>query len=194
MKNKCILLISLWLVAVPCFAASWNEKLCPNGIENVNQLVSINPYDVKGKCFRYMGPNTQLIGRTKALFGFYTSNTPFALIDFGKESTPMGVFSGIVKGRAPYVYQTVSGSVRTIFSFVNVPQSKESIKYQAEIEAEKRLIAIQERATKEEQERIYKEEKLSREKDEYAKAKEDGEERARQEFHRKRLDEFGVNE
>jgi len=102
----------------------WNQKLCPNGIEDLEVLLKINPYDSEGRCFNYIGRLVQLLNKNQAFFSFMTASTPFSLVDFGKYSVPMGPFYAVVKGKGAYSYETVSGSQNIIFSFVNVPKSK----------------------------------------------------------------------
>jgi hypothetical protein len=102
----------------------WNQKLCPNGIEDLEVLLKINPYDSEARCFNYIGRLVQLLNKNQALFSFMTASTPFSIVDFGKDSVPMGPFYAVVKGRGAYSYETVSGSRKIVFSFANVPKSK----------------------------------------------------------------------
>lgn len=125
--------------AEPLENSEWNQKICPNGIEEADKLLTLNPYDSKGRCFNYSGRFVQLLNRNQALFsnGFTSDLTPFALIDYGKESVPMEAlnvstlkglpvyrFYGVVKGKGAYSYQTVSGMLKIVLSFVPVPKSK----------------------------------------------------------------------
>lgn len=102
----------------------WNQKICPTGIEDIEVLLKINPYDSEGRCFNYVGRLVQILNKSQALYSFMTASTPFSIVDFGKDSVPMGPFYAVVKGKGAYSYETVSGSRNIVFSFVNVPKSK----------------------------------------------------------------------
>ena len=110
--------------AKPIESNLWNQKICPNGIEDIEVLLKINPYDSEGRCFNYTGRLVQLLNKNQALFSFMTASTPFSLVDFGKDSVPMGPFHGVVKGKGAFSYVPVSGSRNIIFSFVNIPKFK----------------------------------------------------------------------
>ena len=103
----------------------WNQKMCPNGIEDLNILTTLNPFDSKGRCFNYQGGLYQIFNKGKGLFSFVTTRDPFAMVDFGKESVPMTYWYGVVLGKGAYSYKTVRGDLNNIFSFVSVPKSKE---------------------------------------------------------------------
>lgn len=168
-------------------AADYNDKICPKGIRNAMDLISMNPYDSKDQCFKYAGPNVQLLSRTTAFFGFLNNGSPFALIDFGKESAPMNYFNGVVKGKIPHVYQTVSGMARTIHSFVVVPKSKEYVRFQEMLADERRRdAAIEAAATAERIKKAARDKELY-EMEQTRKAKEDAEEKERQEQNKRRL-------
>lgn len=110
--------------AEPVESNLWNQKICPNGIEDIEILLKINPYDSEGRCFNYVGRLVQLLNKSQALYSFMTASTPFSIVDFGKDSVPMGPFYAVVKGKGAYSYETVSGSRNIVFSFANVPKSK----------------------------------------------------------------------
>lgn len=103
----------------------WNEKMCPHGIENIGNLLTIIPYNSEGRCFNYVGRLAQLLSKNQGLFAFMTGSVPFALIDFGNKSVPVQAFYGVVKGYGAFSYETISGYQKIVFSFKNIPKSKE---------------------------------------------------------------------
>lgn len=102
----------------------WNSAVCPKGVEdNLGKLPFINPYDSEGRCFRFLGRSAQLLDRTHGLYGIMSSETPFAMVDLGKKSAPVSFYSGVVLSKGAYVYETVTGARKVIFSFVDVPKT-----------------------------------------------------------------------
>jgi len=133
----------------------WNQKMCPNEIEDWKVLPTLNPYDSMGRCFEYQGVLFQILDKNKGLFTFISSRTPFAMVDFGKNSLPMTYYSGVVLGKGAYSYKTVTGELKTIFSFISVPKSKEREAWENTKLKEKEKnaeIKISDRRTKVEQE------------------------------------------
>lgn len=108
----------------PSESDQWNQKLCPNGIEDWKALTTMNPFDSKGRCFNYQGGLVQMLDKSKGLFSFVSSREPFAMVDFGKDSVPRNYWYGVVIGKGAYSYQTVRGDLNNIFSFASVPKSK----------------------------------------------------------------------
>jgi hypothetical protein len=107
--------------------APWNQTMCPNGVEAaMGKLPTFNPYDTEGRCFRFMGRSIQLLDRSQGLFSFMSSDSPFALVDFGKSSAPVNFYSGVVLSKGAYSYVTVTGTKKIVFSFVNVPKSEKA--------------------------------------------------------------------
>ena len=139
----------------PAESNIWNQKMCPQGIEDIKVLITLNPYDSNGKCFNYVGRLVQLLNKNKALFSLMTDPNPFALIDFGKDSVTIGPFMGVVKGKGAYSYQTVSGIQNNIFNFVPVPKSAERDlwdKNRAKEKAKEKEIQLSEKRAKVEKE------------------------------------------
>lgn len=54
----------------PSESDQWNQKLCPNGIEEWKALTTMNPFDSKGRCFNYQGGLVQMLDKSKGLFSF----------------------------------------------------------------------------------------------------------------------------
>lgn len=116
------------------------EKLCINGIERMELLLNLNPYDNKNRCFSFTGKNVQLLDRSHAFFSFFTSYEPFALVDFGKNSAPMGFDKMVVNGNGAFAYKTTSGEMKTVHSFKVVSESMlEELRVKKESEELKRL-------------------------------------------------------
>jgi hypothetical protein len=119
----------LLLVALPVWAqdagqpaASEADKMCPGGIEPMIKLVSVNPYDSEGRCFRYMGRLVYLLNKSQGIYSAMSDSAPFALVDFGKASAPMNFYSGVVIGKGAYTYETALGGQEIVFSFSSIPQ------------------------------------------------------------------------
>jgi hypothetical protein len=96
---------------------AFDLESCVDKAIDYRTLMSMNPYDNAGKCFWLGFPmvKQQLLSRSVALIGFAGGQQNiFALMDFGKESVPMGLMSGLVMGMGAYEYETVSGSVNTV--------------------------------------------------------------------------------
>jgi len=128
--KRLIMLLGTLLVAAPATAGQaevgWNKAMCPNGVEeNLGKLPLVNPYDSKGRCFRFLGRSLQLLDQTHGLYGIMSSETPFALVDLGKKSAPVTFYSGVVVSKGAYAYETVLGARKVIFSFADVVRSKE---------------------------------------------------------------------
>jgi hypothetical protein len=90
---------------------------CVDKAIDYRTMMATNPYDNIGKCYWLGFPmvKQQMLSRSVALIGFAgAQQNIFALMDFGKESVPMGMISGLVMGMGAYEYQTVSGSVNTV--------------------------------------------------------------------------------
>lgn len=115
----------------------WNWQLCPNGVEHIYILGQLNPYDSLGRCFEYVGGQVQLLNRSKALYGLFSSRTPAALINFGDTSAPAW-YAGPVLGKGAYNYQTVMGAGNTILSFVPVPKGKSRERWEIRKNEEKK--------------------------------------------------------
>ena len=101
-------------------------------------LMSTNPYDNVGKCYWLGFPmvKQQLFSRSIALIGFSGSQqNVFALMDFGEESVPMGMISGLVMGIGAYEYETVSGSLNTVHHLRKVGYLTRTKKQQQEKDA-----------------------------------------------------------
>lgn len=120
-------------------SVQWNNKVCPQSIESMQTLFTLNPYDSKGRCFNYSGRLVQLLNKSQALFSILTGSTPYAFVDFGKDSAPINFYSGVVFGKGAYSYETVSGSQKFILSFVPVPKSKEREEWEIGQEKEKKI-------------------------------------------------------
>ncbi len=167
---KWIFLCALLIIAVPAWAQLvaaknviaqpsenelWNQKECPQGLEDLGNLLTINPYDSKGRCFNYVGRLVQLLSKNEALFSFMNDSTPFSLVNFGKGSVPIAPFYGVVKGKEAYSYQTVSAGKKIIHSFVVVPKSKDREAWELKraernmVEQEKKRAAERENAEQE---------------------------------------------
>ncbi len=132
----------------PSESDQWNQKLCPNGIEDWKALTTMNPFDSKGRCFNYQGGLVQMLDKSKGLFSFVSSREPFAMVDFGKDSVPKNYWYGVVIGKGAYSYQTVRGDLNNIFSFASVPKSKaraawEKNKQIEKVKEEERKVAEQ---------------------------------------------------
>lgn len=110
--------------AQPSESDQWNQKMCPNGIEDWKAFTTMNPFDGKGRCFNYQGGLVQMLNKSRGLFSFISSSEPFAMVDFGKDSVPVNYWYGVVLGKGAYSYKTVRGDLNNIFSFVSVPKSK----------------------------------------------------------------------
>jgi hypothetical protein len=96
---------------------SFDLDSCVDKAIDYRTLMVTNPYDNSGKCYWLGFPmvKQQMLSRSVALIGFAGSQQNiFALMDFGKESVPMGMISGLVMGMGAYEYETVSGSVNTV--------------------------------------------------------------------------------
>ena len=117
----------------------WNKNICPQPIESMQTLFTLNPYDSKGRCFNYSGKLVQLLNKSQAFFSVLTSSTPFAFVDFGKESAPINFYSGVVLGKGAYSYQTAGGSKKVILSFVPVPKSKVREEWEIKQEEDKKI-------------------------------------------------------
>lgn len=72
------------------------KKYCNNEIKSISNLYHTNPYDVKGKCFEFVGKKQEIITKNTGLYLLGSSNTVF--INFGKISAPNIAFRGIIKG------------------------------------------------------------------------------------------------
>lgn len=118
---------------------TWNENVCQQDVESIENLFTINPYDSNKRCFYYSGRMVQLMNKGQALFSISTSTTPFAFLDFGQESVPVDFFSGVVLGKGAYSYLTVNGSQNIIFSFVPVQKSKSRLEWEFNQEKGKKI-------------------------------------------------------
>jgi len=124
----------LLLVALPAWAqdagqstASEADKMCPGGIEPMIKLVSVNPYDSTGKCFRYMGRLVYLLNKSQGIYSAMSDSAPFAMVDFGKASAPMNFYSGVVIGKGAYSYETALGGQKIVFSFSSIPPNPKAV-------------------------------------------------------------------
>jgi uncharacterized membrane protein len=127
------IVVLLCLTSVALAASKKKKKVASSGAEpkvtfdvdscvdkaiDYQKLLTTNPYDNIGKCYWLDFPmvKQQLLSRSVALIGFAGGQQNiFALMDFGKESVPMGVpITGLVMGLGAYEYETVSGSVNTV--------------------------------------------------------------------------------
>lgn len=94
------------------------EAVCPEGLEGFRSLLmSVNPYDVGGRCFKFIGERLQILGRTIALFyiGVKRPDAEVVLLDFGFVSVPGSlVFQGLVRGEGAYEYLTTLGAVNIV--------------------------------------------------------------------------------
>jgi hypothetical protein len=106
--------------------------------------MSTNPYDNVGKCYWLGFPmvKQQLFSRSIALIGFSgRQQNVFALMDFGEESVPMGMISGLVMGMGAYEYETVSGSLNTVHRLRKVGYLTRTKKQQQEKDAKDKKAA-----------------------------------------------------
>lgn len=87
-------------------------KMCPKGLEPFEALYQSNPYDVKGRCFAFVGTTRQILSRSSGLY-LLGGEQP-ALVGFGSKSAPPHVFRGITKGVGAYKYVAVSGSEKIV--------------------------------------------------------------------------------
>ena len=93
-------------------------KLCPGGVYGYVDLTRANPYDVKGKCFEFIGNNLQTFSRSRALYNSQWNDTYY--LDFSKESAPRGFFHGYTKGVGVFEYETVTGAQKVVPSLLVV--------------------------------------------------------------------------
>ena len=93
-------------------------KICPKGVGSVRDLISTNPYDVKGRCFEFFGQKLQILSRSIGLYSLSPELVYY--IDFGSNSAPANYYRGYVKGVGAFQYETVSGAVKTVPSFVPI--------------------------------------------------------------------------
>lgn len=129
MRQLLVSIVVLLCLSTVAFAAPKKKKATPESKVTIDlgscvdkaidyrALMVTNPYDNIGKCYWLGFPmvKTQLLSRSIALIGFASAQqNVFALMDFGKESVPMGPITGLVMGLGAYEYETVSGSVNTV--------------------------------------------------------------------------------
>lgn len=134
MRRMLVSIVVLFCLTSAAFAASKSKKKsatvedkskvtfdvdsCVDKAIDYRTLMVTNPYDNVGKCYWLGFPmvKQQLLSRSVALIGFAGGQQNiFALMDFGKESVPMGVpITGLVMGLGAYEYETVSRSVNTV--------------------------------------------------------------------------------
>ncbi len=97
------------------------ESLCPKGVEEFPELIRSNPFDVKGRCFKFTGEVFQILNRTSALYtrvnkldlGHNMDRTWY--LNFGNNSVPnVPFFQGYVKGEGVFEYITVMGAKQVI--------------------------------------------------------------------------------
>ncbi|HAZ07638.1 MAG TPA: hypothetical protein DCZ01_03730 [Elusimicrobia bacterium] len=98
-------------IAKPSDAKAIGKK-CPKGMEPLEVLYQLNPYDVKGRCFQFVGTTQQILSRSSGLY-LLGGEAP-ALVNFGEHSAPPHVFRGITKGVGAYKYVAVSGSEKIV--------------------------------------------------------------------------------
>ena len=87
-------------------------KICPKGVGSVRDLISTNPYDVKGRCFEFFGQKLQILSRSIGLYSLSPELVYY--INFGSNSAPANYYRGHVKGVGAYQYETVRGAVKTV--------------------------------------------------------------------------------
>lgn len=93
-------------------------KICPKGVGDVGDLISTNPYDVKGKCFAFVGEKLQILSRTVGLYRLGSDLVYY--INFGSDSAPGILYQGYVRGVGIYQYETVMGASKIVPSFVPI--------------------------------------------------------------------------
>ncbi len=93
-------------------------KLCPGGVYGYLDLTRSNPYDVKGKCYEFIGSNLQTFSRSRALYNSQWGDTYY--LDFAEASAPRGLFHGYTKGVGVFEYETVTGAQRVVPSLLVV--------------------------------------------------------------------------
>ncbi len=131
LRTALVIVVLLSLASVSLAASKSKKKSVPEDKSKITfdlnscvdkaidyrTMMATNPYDNIGKCYWLGFPmvKQQMLSRSVALIGFAgAQQNIFALMDFGKESVPMGMISGLVMGMGAYEYQTVSGSVNTV--------------------------------------------------------------------------------
>ncbi|MBI1821153.1 MAG: hypothetical protein HY036_01775 [Nitrospirae bacterium] len=92
------------------------RKVCPYGVEEVAKLLyySGNPYDSKGRCYRLLGQQQQLLNRTTAIFSLNGDPQSFYYVDFGSGSAPRFLNGMLAKGQGAFEYSTVLGAKKVI--------------------------------------------------------------------------------
>lgn len=106
-----------------------SEAVCTGPILDITRMPLQNPYDIKGKCFRIDYPliKQHMMARTTALVGFIGPQDNYlALMDFGEESVPMGPITGTVMGVGAFRYETIAGSVNTIYHLKKIKDPSSS--------------------------------------------------------------------
>jgi len=91
---------------------------CRGGdILNWTDLININPFDVRGKCFDVQVYIFQVLGPHTALYALGGDEQWIVYIDFGQKSAPIDkrhVISFIAKGTGAFQYRTAFGGVNTV--------------------------------------------------------------------------------
>jgi len=91
-------------------------KACPKGLGDFGELVFANPYDVKGRCYGFVGKTLQVLDRSIGLYQLGRDKNVY--IDFGGDAAPSQFFSGFVKGVGVFSYTTVMGAKMIVPSLV----------------------------------------------------------------------------
>lgn len=91
-------------------------KICPKGLGGLGDLIKANPYEVKDRCYVFVGRTLQILSRNT---GFYQLNRDDRVyIDFGSGVAPSSIFQGYVKGVGVFSYTTVMGAKMIVPSLV----------------------------------------------------------------------------
>lgn len=81
---------------------------CPKGLGDFGELLFAIPYDVKGRCYEFVGKTLQVLDRSIGLYQLGRDKNVY--IDFGPNAAPSQFFQGYVKGVGVFSYTTVVGA------------------------------------------------------------------------------------
>lgn len=91
-------------------------RMCPKGVSDFGKLLFANPYDVKGRCYNFVGGTAQILSRSIGLYKLTRDKNVY--IDFGRNAAPSQFFNGYVKGVGVFTYTTVMGAKMIVPSLV----------------------------------------------------------------------------